>query len=38
MRIQELMFIVIGIFMAVGTIQEEVRIRWKRSKMNTTRS
>lgn len=32
MRIQELMFIVIGIFMAVGVIQEEVRLRWKRKK------
>ena len=32
MRIQELMFIVIGIFMAVGVIQEEVREQWKRRK------
>lgn len=32
MRIQELMFIVIGIFMAAGAIQEEVRLRWKRKK------
>ena len=32
MTIQELLFITIGLFLAAGAIQEEVRVRWKRKK------
>ena len=37
MRIQELIFIIIGVFLLIGAVQEEVRERW-RSKKNSTRS
>lgn len=30
MRIQELIFIIIGVFLLIGAVQEEVRERWKR--------
>ena len=38
MRIQETMFVVIGIFMLIGTAQEEVRERWRRKKKSSGRS
>lgn len=32
MRIQELIFIIIGAFLLIGAVQEEVRERWKKRK------
>lgn len=37
MRLETLFFIIIGVFLLIGSAQEEVREKW-RSKRNSTRS
>lgn len=37
MRLETLFFIIIGVFLLIGAVQEEVRERWK-SKRSSTRS
>lgn len=32
MRIQEILFILISVFMLIGVVQEEARERWRRRK------